>query len=241
MEVSSTILGASERHHNAAQERRSSNGSSSGVRGNGLDHSDNENMEIDLLPTDDDQQIPRKRKRTLSIDNGKEERSGKRSSSTNTTTSVGSVGGIDPIAEFLMELEHHSPNKGQRIQTLQTLIDKFGIKPNKTIKIMNGAKEHLFVWLSNEVDAVVEGTASAEFLLILMDVLDHALWIASDMIRLRMDKILRKLYKTCVAMDEPTMATKFEPIMIRSKELWPKYRTLYKSTEIDEGGTTMDD
>ena len=257
MEVSSAILAVSERHSNGAQERRSSNGSSSSsnggmlttINGNVLDHSDNENIEMDLLPADDnnnnndddDHQLPKKRKRTLSIGNGNEERSGKRPSSTNTTISVGSTGGIDPIAEFLTELEHHSDDKMQRINTLQTLMDKFALKPVRTIKVMNGAKEHLYEWLSNEVDAIAEGTASVELLLIIMDVLDHALWKALDIVRIRIDKTLRKLYKTCAAMEDSTIATKFEPIMIRSKELWPKYRTLYKSIATDEGGTTVDD
>ena len=138
-------------------------------------------------------------------------------------------------------MEHHTDDKFQRINTLQTLIDKFAIKPVRTIKIMNSAKEQLYVWLSNEVDAIADGTASAELLLIIIDVLDHALWKGSDIVRIRIDKTLRKLYKTCAAMDDPTIATKFEPIMIRSKELWPKYRTLYKSTETDEGVTTVDD
>jgi len=176
-----------------------------------------------------------------------------------------SVATTDSAATFLLEFTAHPPRaRDDRVATLRALHDKFASKPVRTLKMINGARDTAFQWFVEEVDGLASGggglgsssssssggcTGSAALLTAAMDVLDLSSWTHADVARLRIDKALRKLYKTAQAfsVDGPTDCGDGEGgggggggavalLMQRSKELWPKYRALFRAGGGEGGG-----
>lgn len=176
-----------------------------------------------------------------------------------------SVATTDSATTFLLEFTAQPPRaRDDRLVMLRDLHDMFASKPVRTLKMINGARDTAFQWFVEEVDGMAGGLESsssssssccgrsAALLTAAMDVLDLAQWAHADVARLRIDKVLRKLYKTAQAhaVDGPMDGGvggsggggyTVSKLLQRSKELWPKYRALYKGGAGSTGGGGGDD
>jgi hypothetical protein len=113
-------------------------------------------------------------------------------------------------------------------------------KPQKAKRLVERGRKELASWLQEETDRITTNS-DGKVLEGLIKVVDFAPWDPTEANELRIDKTLRKLYKTCTSFCQGpsgdggsrSNTSKWSGVMEAAKLSWPRYRTIYRQN----GGT----